>query len=105
MAKKVYDCVLVETSDSENLYMTEIQETLKLLPKNEQISMFDTGLVYNDADFCAQGFATPQLLTYLDFDVNNLINLVFTKYNPDDLKPQEFNIVFEDGSKFAFLVK
>ena len=35
MAKKVYDCVLVETSETENLYMTEIQETLKLLPKND----------------------------------------------------------------------
>lgn len=105
MAKKAYDCVLVETSDSENLYINEIQETLKLLPKNEQISMFDTGMSYIEKDFCAQGFATPKLLEYLDFDVNNLINLVFTKYNPDDLKPQEFNIVFEDGSKFAFLVK
>ena len=105
MAKKVYDCVLVETSETENLYINEIQETLKLLPKNEQISMFDTGLVYIEKDFCAQGFATPQLLQYLDFDINNLINLVFTKYNPDDLKPQEFNIVFNDGSKFAFLVK
>lgn len=105
MAKKVYDCVLVETSETENLYITEIQETLKLLPKNEQISMFDTGLAYIEKDFCAQGFATPQLLQYLDFDINNLINLVFTKYNPDDLKPQEFNIVFNDGSKFAFLVK
>lgn len=105
MAKKVYDCVLVETSDSENLYINEIQETLKLLPKNEQISMFDTGFVYIEKDFCVQGFATPQLLQYLDFDINNLINLVFTKYNPDDLKPQEFNIVFNDGSKFAFLVK
>lgn len=51
MAKKVYDCVLVETSESENLYITEIQETLKLLPKNEQISMFDTGVIYNDANF------------------------------------------------------
>ena len=105
MAKKEYDWGLGETSESENLYINEMQETLKLLPKNEQISMFDTGLVYIEKDFCAQGFATPQLLTYLDFDVNNLINLVFTKYNPDDLKPQEFNIVFEDGSKFAFLVK
>ena len=114
MAKKVYDCVLVETSDTDNLYITEIQETLKLLPKNEQISMFDTGLAYIEKDFCAQGFATPQLLKYLAFDINNLIaenskaefeQLVFTKYNPDDLKPQEFNIVFEDGSKFAFLIK
>ena len=105
MAKKVYDCVLVETSETENLYINEIQETLKLLPKNEQISMFDTGLVYIEKDFCAQGFATPQLLQYLDFDINNLINLVFTKYIPDNLKPQEFNIVFNDGTKFAFLVK
>jgi len=105
MAKKTYDCVLVETSESENLYMNEIQDTLKLLPKNEQISLFDTGLIYNDENFCAQGFATPELLHYVNFDINKLLNLVFTKYNPDDLKPQEFNIVFNDGSKFAFLVK
>lgn len=105
MAKKVYDCVLVETSDSENLYINKIQETLKLLPKNEQISIFDTGLAYIEKDFCAQGFATTQLLEYVDFDINKLINLVFTKYNPNDLKPQEFNIVFNDGTKFAFLVK
>ena len=45
MAKKSYDCVLVETSESENLYIDEIQETLKLLPKNEQISVFDTGFI------------------------------------------------------------
>ena len=105
MAKKVYDCVLVETSESENLYINEIQETLKLLPKNDQISMFDTGLVYIDQDFRAQGFATPLLLEYVHHDINNLINLVFTKYIPDNLKPQEFNIVFNDGTKFAFLVK
>lgn len=105
MAKKVYDCVLVETSESENLYIIEIQEALKLLPKNEQISMFDTGVIYNDANFCAQGFATPELLYYVNFDINALINLVFTKYNPDELKPQEFTIVFDNGSKFAFLVK
>lgn len=105
MAKKVYDCVLVETSESENLYIDEIQETLKLLPKNQQISVFDTGLIYIEKDFCAQGFATPKLLYYVNFDINALINLVFTKYNPDELKPQEFTIVFDDGSKFAFLVK
>lgn len=105
MPKKVYDCVLVETSETENLYINEIQETLKLLPKNEQISVFDTGLIYIEKDFCAQGFATPELLYYINFDINALINLVFTKYKPDELKPQEFTIVFDDGSKFAFLVK
>ena len=105
MAKKVYDCVLVETSESENLYITEIQETLKLLPKNEQISMFDTGVIYNDAHFCAQGFATTDLLYHIEFDINDLLNLIFTKYNPNELKPQEFTIVFDDGCKFAFLVK
>jgi hypothetical protein len=105
MPKKVYDCVLVETSESENLYIDEIQKTLKLLPKNEQISVFDTGLIYIEKDFCAQGFATPELLYYVNFDINALINLVFTKYNPDELKPQEFTIVFDNGSKFAFLVK
>ena len=51
MPKKVYDCVLVETSESENLYIDEIQEILKLLPKNEQISVFDTGLIYIEKDF------------------------------------------------------
>lgn len=105
MPKKVYDCVLVETSDSENLYISEIQETLKLLPKNEQISMFDTGLVYNSSDFCAQGFATTDLLYHVEFDINDLLNLIFTKYNPNELKPQEFTIVFDDGCKFTFLVK
>lgn len=105
MTKKVYDCILVETGESENLYITEIQEVLKQLPKDKQISMFDTGLICNDRDFCAQGFATLQLLEQLDFDINNLIYLVFTRYNPEDLKPQEFNIVFNDGTKFAFLVK
>lgn len=105
MAKKLYDCILVETNDIEALYTEDIIETLKLLPKHQQISMFDTGMTPIEEDFCAQGFATIELLEYVKFDINELINIVFTKYKPEDPKPQEFNIVFNDGSKFAFLVK
>lgn len=90
---------------NQKTYILTKFKNIKLLPKNEQISVFDTGLIYIEKDFCAQGFATPELLYYVNFDINALINLVFTKYKPEDPKPQEFTIVFDDGSKFAFLVK
>lgn len=104
MPQKQYDCLFIKTSTDSDLMPTQMIKAIKTL-KNQELLAFDTGALQNIYDFCAQGFATVELLSQLDFSINELLDCIMEKYNPEELGSQEFNIVMTSGHKFSVLIQ